>query len=106
MSSSQIVSIWFGSSVLKVSQQVLRIFGIYLSNQGLLSVHRIVKQDQVVAISSLGGFFVIMQILIDSHDREISVMIALRKQLIDSKIFGHHRHEIVQNHKISRPRVN
>lgn len=67
---NQQISIRFGSGFFKVSPQVLRIVGIHLSSQvhDLLSVHGVIKQNQVVTISSLGGIFVIVQILIVMTD--------------------------------------
>lgn len=57
-------------------QYILRIFGIHLSSQShyLLSVYRVIKDDEIVTILSLGQIFVIIHILIDCNDRQISMM--------------------------------
>lgn len=48
-----------------------------------------------MAISSLGGISIVVQVLIESNHGQIPVMTALRKQFFDSGIFRSRRHQIL-----------
>lgn len=71
-------------------QHVLRIFRVHLPKHGqdLLFVHRVIKQDHVMANSSLGGILiVVLHFLIDSNYGQTPVTTVVRKQFVDSGIF-------------------
>ena len=62
--------------------------GIHLSSERRngLSIYRILEQDQVVTISSLGGIFAKVHVLVQSDCRQVSVMTSLGKEIFESRI--------------------
>ena len=74
--------------------------GIHLSSERRngLSIYRILEQDQVVTISSLGGIFAKVYVLVQSDCRQVSVMTSLGKEIFESRVLGRGRHQIVQDY--------
>ena len=80
--------------------------GIYLSSKrrdGLLN-YLILEQDQVVTISPLCGIFAKVHVLVQSDYRQVSVMTSLGKEIVDSRVLGRGRHQVVQDYIMFRIR--
>lgn len=65
-------------------EQIFRILGIHLLKQShdLLSVHRVIKHDQIVTISSQGRVFVNVQISMAMTDRFLWWLPSVNNSLI------------------------
>ena len=66
-----------------------------------LSIYRILEQDQVVTISPLCGIFAKVHVLVQSDYGQVSVMTSLGKEIVDSRVLGRGRHQIVQDYHVS-----
>ena len=60
-----------------------------------LSIYRILEQDQVVSISPLCVIFAKVHVLVQSDYGQVSVMTSLGKEIVDSRVLGRGRHQIV-----------
>jgi hypothetical protein len=75
--------------------------GVHLSSERRdgLSIYRILEQDQVVTISPLCGIFAKVHVLVQSG--QVSVMTSLGKEIVDSRVLGRDRHQVVQEYHVS-----
>jgi hypothetical protein len=76
--------------------------GYILSSEhrdGLL-IYRILDQDQVVTISPLCGIFAKVHVLVESDYRQVSVMTSLGKEIVDSRVLGRGRHQVIQDYHV------
>jgi hypothetical protein len=55
------------------------------------------EQDQVVTISPLCGIFAKVHVLVQSDYRQVSVMTSLGKEIVNSRVLGRGRHQVVQD---------
>jgi hypothetical protein len=51
-----------------------------------------------VTISSLGGIFAKVYVLVQSDCRQVSVMTSLGKEIFESRVLGRGRHQIIQDY--------
>jgi hypothetical protein len=83
------------------SSNFFKVSGVYLSSERRdgLSIYRILEQDQVVTISPLCGIFAKVHVLVQSG--QVSVMTSLGKEIVDSRVLGRNRHQVVQDYHVS-----
>ena len=63
-----------------------------------------------MTVSSLGGVFAKVNVSVQSDYRQVSVITSLGKEIIDSRVLGRGRHQVVQDSRVvfgdrSRDRV-
>ena len=51
-----------------------------------------------MTVSSLGGIFAKVQVLVQSDCRQVSVMTSLGKEIFESRVLGRGRHQIIQDY--------
>ena len=54
-----------------------------------------------MTVSPLGGVFYEKQVLVQSDYRQVSVMTSLGKEIVDSRVLGRDRHQVVQDYHVS-----
>ena len=54
-----------------------------------------------MTVSSLGGVFAKVHVLVQSDYRQVSVMTSLGKEIVDSRVLGRGRHQVVQDYHVS-----
>ena len=59
------------------------------------------RPDQVVTISPLCEIFPKVHVLVQSDYRQVSVMTSLGKEIVDSRVLGRNRHQVVQDYHVS-----
>ena len=54
-----------------------------------------------MTVSSLGGVFAKVHVLVQSDYRQVSVMTSLGKEIVDSRVLGRGRHQVIQDYHVS-----
>jgi hypothetical protein len=54
--------------------------------------------EEEMTVSSLGGVFAKVHVLVQSDYRQVSVMTSIGKEIVDSRVLGRGRHQIVQDY--------
>ena len=54
-----------------------------------------------MTISPLSGIFAKVHVLVQSDYRQVSVITSLGKEIVDSRLLGRGRHQVVQDYHVS-----